>query len=85
MTVRLRRPVVGRDPRAAGSSSTSACGICGKAALDEVEVRCDAGRARPASSPRAVVRSLPDRLAEHQRVFDETGGLHAAARFTADG
>ena len=35
--------------------------------------------------PASVVRSLPDRLAEHQRVFDETGGLHAAARFAPTG
>jgi FdhD protein len=34
---------------------------------------------------RDVLVSLPRRLAEHQRVFDATGGLHAAARFSADG
>ena len=29
--------------------------------------------------------SLPDQLVRHQRVFDQTGGLHAAARFSCDG
>jgi FdhD protein len=33
----------------------------------------------------SVVESLPGQLASHQRVFDQTGGLHAAARFGADG
>ena len=48
--------------------------------------RCAATRSAPARVVAAsVVRSLPERLAEHQRVFDETGGLHAAARFTAAG
>jgi FdhD protein len=34
---------------------------------------------------RSVIASLPDRLRAAQAVFDATGGLHAAARFTADG
>ena len=77
-----RRPTI---TRAAGSSPTSACGICGKAALDELEVRCDAGRAPVRSSPRRSCVRCPTRLAEHQRLFGETGGLHAAARFATDG
>jgi FdhD protein len=64
--------------------ATSSCGVCGKASLDDVAVRCDvvpAGFAVPAD----VVVSLPHRLREAQRVFDRTGGLHAAGLFTAEG
>ena len=32
-----------------------------------------------------MIATLPERLRVAQRVFDDTGGLHAAARFTADG
>jgi len=47
-------------------------------------VRCAPVGAGPMVAA-SVVASLPDQLARHQRVFDETGGLHAAARFAADG
>ncbi len=83
VTVHLRRPVVAQLATRS-FLSTSACGVCGKAALDDVAVRTDpvgAGSVVPAST----VRALPDTLAEHQRVFGETGGLHAAARFGVDG
>ncbi len=33
----------------------------------------------------SVVARLPDRLRASQRVFDETGGLHAAGVFSTDG
>jgi FdhD protein len=83
VTVRLRTrvPESLRDRRYLSNSS---CGICGKAALEEIEVRC----ARVGDGPTvraSVLASLPDQLARHQSVFDQTGGLHAAARFTADG
>jgi FdhD protein len=64
--------------------ATSSCGVCGKAALEDIEVRC-------AAIPMgfhvlaATVVSLPDALRSSQRVFDRTGGLHAAGLFTADG
>jgi FdhD protein len=83
VTVRLRRTVTA-DVRELRYLATSACGICGKAALDEVEVRCApvGGGPRVAAT---VIRQLPDLLEQRQRVFEETGGLHAAARFTTSG
>jgi FdhD protein len=83
VTVRLRRPVAA-DVRDRRYLATSACGICGKAALDEVEIRCAPVGDGP-RVPASVVRALPERLEARQKVFDETGGLHAAARFTAAG
>jgi FdhD protein len=64
--------------------ATSSCGICGKAALDDVEVRC-APVAGGTVVSTSVLVSLPDSLRAKQRVFDRTGGLHAAGLFTAEG
>ncbi|HEY7478367.1 MAG TPA: formate dehydrogenase accessory sulfurtransferase FdhD [Actinomycetota bacterium] len=64
--------------------ATSSCGVCGKAALDDVEVRCAPVAPGPAV-PLDVVLGLPERLHAEQRVFAKTGGLHAAGLFTADG
>lgn len=67
-------------------ATTSSCGVCGKASLDAVRTRSswsiedDALRIEP-----RVVVSLPDRLREAQRVFESTGGLHAAGLFTPEG
>jgi FdhD protein len=83
VTVRLREPVPD-DVRERRYLSNSSCGICGKAALEEVEVRCAPVGAGPTVAA-SVVRSLPERLVSRQRVFDQTGGLHAAARFGVDG
>ena len=64
--------------------ATSSCGICGKASLEQVEVRC--GPIAPGPPvPASVVLTLPDALRRAQRIFDQTGGLHAAGCFTADG
>jgi FdhD protein len=83
VTVRLRT-LVATDLRERRYLSNSSCGICGKAALEEVEVRCAPVGAGPTVAA-SVVESLPGQLASHQQVFDQTGGLHAAARFGADG
>ncbi len=65
-------------------SATSSCGICGKAALDDVEVRCAPVTAGPVVTADLLV-SLPAVLRSQQRLFDQTGGLHAAGLFTAEG
>jgi len=66
--------------------TTSACGVCGKASIEDLagadghEVSGDRTRVSP-----AVLAGLPDRLRRAQRIFDRTGGLHAAAVFDAAG
>ncbi|MFC4465441.1 formate dehydrogenase accessory sulfurtransferase FdhD [Streptomyces xiangluensis] len=69
--------------------TTSSCGLCGKASLDAVRTTArwaiDDGEAAPVRLEPELLASLPDRLRASQRVFDRTGGLHAAALFTEDG
>jgi FdhD protein len=74
------------DPDAARRNflSTSSCGVCGTASIDLVEVACAPVGARP-PVPATTISALPGRLRAAQRVFDETGGLHAAGLFDADG
>jgi FdhD protein len=66
--------------------TTSACGVCGKASIEAIRVRAhydlaaDQGRIAP-----GLLALLPGRLREAQRVFDRTGGLHAAGVFAPDG
>jgi FdhD protein len=83
VSVFLTRPF---DPAGAERRfyTTSSCGICGKASLDQVEVHC---AAIPPTEPlpASVVVSLPDRLRKAQRIFEQTGGLHAAGLFDATG
>jgi FdhD protein len=64
--------------------TTSSCGICGKASLDQVEVHCAAIPPGP-PLPASVVVSLPDALRRAQRIFEQTGGLHAAGLFERTG
>ena len=82
VTVKVRAP--GRPAPATSASfvANASCGLCGKTTLDEVEQQCAPVGRRPASSRRSVIAALPDRLRAAQTVFDATGGLHAAARFT---
>jgi FdhD protein len=66
--------------------TTSSCGLCGKASLDAVRTTARFAVADDdVVVPAAVLASLPERLREAQQVFERTGGLHAAALFTADG
>ncbi len=65
--------------------TTSACGVCGKASLEQLELRgCPVIGPGPEISAETVY-SLPEKLREAQNLFESTGGLHAAALFDAEG
>ena len=84
VVVRLARPF---DPASVPSRAfvaTASCGICGKASLDQVEVRCAPIPDGPVVAPE-VLLALPPRLREAQAVFGATGGLHAAGLFSTAG
>jgi FdhD protein len=83
VTVTLRRPFDAEALRR-NFYATSSCGVCGKAALDDIEVRCAPVEDDTRVSFDALV-GLPDALRARQRVFDRTGGLHAAGLFTTNG
>jgi FdhD protein len=69
--------------------TTSSCGLCGKASLDAVRTTARWPVGDDENAPMRIapetLASLPDRLRAAQRVFDRTGGLHAAALFTPEG
>ena len=65
--------------------TTSACGVCGKASLEQLELRgCPVISPGPEVSAETIY-SLPETLREAQGLFDATGGLHAAALFDGEG
>ncbi|MFE5793858.1 formate dehydrogenase accessory sulfurtransferase FdhD [Streptomyces sp. NPDC056503] len=67
--------------------TTSSCGLCGKASLDAVRTtaRFPIADTPPVRVSPAFLSRLPERLRAAQKVFDTTGGLHAAALFSEDG
>jgi FdhD protein len=64
--------------------ATSSCGVCGKATLDQIAVRCPPVGPGPVVG-RSILLGLPGAMREAQTVFDRTGGLHAAGLFDAAG
>jgi FdhD protein len=65
--------------------TTSACGVCGKASLEQLELRgCPVIGPGPEVSAKTIY-SLPEKLRAAQGLFEATGGLHAAALFDAEG
>jgi FdhD protein len=65
--------------------TTSSCGVCGKAALENIETQGCEALPPGFSVTSGVIRSLPSKLREAQAVFERTGGLHAAGLFDTDG
>ena len=76
VTVRLTRPAALESVKRA-FSVTASCGVCGTASLDQLRRRCDPLPPGPTVAISTIL-ALPDTLRSAQRVFDQTGGLHAA-------
>ncbi len=86
VTVALRRPTL---PDLASLDrhfvTSSACGVCGKASLDALELRsCAVLPAEPQINSELLF-ALPDLLRTNQTLFAATGGLHGAALFDRNG
>ena len=71
-----------RDPGARSFYTTSSCGVCGKGAIEQVEV-LSAPLPDGPTVEREVLAGLPDRL--RQPAFERTGGLHATGLFDPSG
>jgi FdhD protein len=66
--------------------STSSCGICGKASIDAIRTT-SLYQNEPAviSVKASSLYQLQDILISQQEIFNDTGGIHACALFTAGG
>jgi FdhD protein len=66
--------------------TSSSCGICGTASIEAVHKATQFGRLDDdAHWSAALIGTLPDRIRDHQKVFDRTGGVHAAGLFDTSG
>jgi FdhD protein len=83
VTVRLNRPF-NRQGIQRNFYATSSCGVCGKASLEQVEVTCPPIPPGPVVQA-PVILALPEALRKAQRLFEQTGGLHASGLFDVEG
>jgi FdhD protein len=68
--------------------TTSSCGVCGKASLDALRVQSSHTSAISDSKFKidlSNILTLANKLEDQQKVFGETGGLHASGLFDSTG
>ena len=66
--------------------TSSACGVCGKASIDQLRTQTAYDlREDHSTFPASRLLGMPDAMRAGQKSFDKTGGLHAAALFAPDG
>lgn len=82
VSVRLRPGLPLPEIEWVGTAS-SACGVCGREAIEDV-VAAAPVVGSPVQISAATLASLPEQMATGQRVFRRTGGLHAAGAGSAE-
>ncbi len=65
--------------------TTSSCGVCGKAALDALDLQGYQALPDGPEVDASVICGLPETLRRKQEVFRSTGGLHASGLFDLQG
>jgi FdhD protein len=83
--VRLTDPTPVADDLRRNVYTTSSCGLCGSASIDAVRKRVPDVTADPLRCTPQTLARFPEQLRAAQRVFERTGGLHAAGLFDAEG
>jgi FdhD protein len=79
--VRLRTRASTRE-----AYTTSACGVCGKSSIEAITTASPyAVSGDPVRLEPALVAGFPEVLRQYQKVFDRTGGLHAAGVLSSRG
>ncbi|MEV0350498.1 formate dehydrogenase accessory sulfurtransferase FdhD [Nonomuraea sp. NPDC050680] len=85
VTVRLHGPIPDLPTLDRHFLTSSACGVCGSASLDDLHDRCAPLPRGTLELTPEILYGLPDALRAAQGVFGKTGGLHAAGLFRPDG
>jgi len=66
--------------------TTSSCGVCGKGSINAIHTVSSFIQQEDNNTINAeILYTLPDILRQHQKVFEDTGGLHASALFSSNG
>ncbi len=80
-------PAINLDPDQFNRNfyTTSSCGVCGKAAIEAINVTCEPLPQDSIQVDQNLIFELPQKLREAQEVFKHTGGLHASAVFDLEG
>ncbi|OLD56760.1 MAG: hypothetical protein AUI54_05130 [Acidobacteria bacterium 13_1_40CM_2_56_5] len=87
VVVELSRNATTKEPRSQRSfMMTSACGLCGKMSLESLAATpCPVLSSTDLRIDSDLLHRLPQQLRRRQDLFETTGGLHAAALFSASG
>lgn len=66
--------------------TTSSCGVCGKSSLEALKIRgCPVIAKNSMIISEKTIYALSEKLIKTQSLFEQTGGLHAAALFDVKG
>ena len=82
----LRRGIApAAESRDQGHALNASCGVCGSPSLEALGLSPSLVLEDPVRLDRTIVHQLPGRMRAEQDTFRRTGGLHAAAIFSATG